>query len=892
MEDNRSPNGVPPQKALPKYDLPESEHLGEKPVAEMGASPVPEPPPPARGGRGENTRTKSISGKPRRKTTKSAKSNREKLDQKEAGAAELPAGKHLEQPAESVYTKAPDIQRENLDHKETGATELPDGKRHEKAPEPVDTVAPERPGAKEAGREQLIPLVVPSVASKRKQQLLKKKRNSVSRLLPGRIFSEFVDKAQTTVGSNEKVKNESKKAADVPQQQKVLNNKALQDLLPRNQAPSSTLPANANACTRLQCIAGVLFFVVVAVMGVMVFLPSMRSPRTCDTMVCRYYARLLEDTLSNAVPPCIDFHAHVCAGWERSHGISVVDNVYERFIARVAEQVSTTTTPPVGQTAVQKAASLFQSCRSIYTGRRSELELVKKRLLDFGIFWPEMTNKSSVLRIIFSMGAAWNWGSFIHLSTWQPGRLRITPTLYFNRTLQRRQAMLSQMKRGNSYRKYFDKMVEAFGRAEGQVPSYKELTDLESVVLPVITEPYNAVPWRTLENVGLDELKALAIGSIPNDTWDEELRRHFNATPDGDYVFTISNVEFLKTFFGLVMSEGEPKMAYYLGWAIVQPASLLSNAELVNYFYQTEVDTITGHLRFCVYICHVYMGLPFYAGYMRTLVSPLIMQDVSALIIAVRKSLRARLEGATPAWSNLDAVIPVFDGHDQAEASAALSLFTDATEGHLNKLYERFPDMTPSTITNVELITIARRLTEANTEMARFHDTESSRFYYLKDHGMRLLPPAFELPVYHPQAPISIKYGTLGGQITEAVSRLLYKTAPSFDNLTASEPSCIANHADSARESDTLKITLSITSLSVLYDLFVEMSKNAARFPIGFYSVLTEGQLFFIMWCYMHCGSPNAKAKCNDPLKVLSRFHRAFGCKSGNPMYPRPECSL
>lgn len=35
------------------------------------------------------------------------KSNREKLDQKEAGAAELPAGKHLEQPAESVYTKAP-----------------------------------------------------------------------------------------------------------------------------------------------------------------------------------------------------------------------------------------------------------------------------------------------------------------------------------------------------------------------------------------------------------------------------------------------------------------------------------------------------------------------------------------------------------------------------------------------------------------------------------------------------------------------------------------------------------------------------------------------------------------------------------------------------------------
>ncbi|KAH7946306.1 hypothetical protein HPB49_023054 [Dermacentor silvarum] len=681
MEDKRSPIDDPPQKVSSQYDLPAPEQLGGKPEADMGAS----------------------------------KSNREKLDQKGAGAADVSVGKHLEQP---VDIKAPrkiqnhnakdimilyadkavsaqqassklllmqEIQRQKLGHKETGATEIPDGKRYENALEPVDTMAQERRRAEEADRAQSIPLVVPSAVPKLKQ-LLKKRRKS------------------------------------------ALDNKALQELLRGNphQAPSSTLPTNEIPCTRVHYVACVLFFVVVMVMGVVVLLPSMRSPRACDTTVCRYYAKLLEDTLSNTVSPCIDFHAHVCAGWERSHGISVMDNVYERFIERVAEKVSTTTTPSEGQTAVQKAALLFQSCRNIYTGRRSELELVKERLLDFGIFWPEMTNKSSVLRIMFSIGAAWNWGSFIHISTWHPGRLTITPTLYFNHTLQRRHAMLSQMKRGNSYQKYFDKMVEAFGRAEGQVLSYKELTDLESVVLPVITEQYNAVPWSTLENVGLDELKALAMGSIPNDTWDEELSIHFNATPNGDYVFTIANVEFLKAFFGLVMSEGEPKMAYYMGWATVQPASLLSNAELVNYFYQTEADAITGHSRFCVYLCHVYMGLPFYASYMRTLVTPLIIQDVSALIRAVSKSLRARLEEATPAWSNLDAVLPVFDGNDQAEVSSALNLFTEATDGHLNKLYERFPDMTPSTITNLELITIARRLTVANTEMARFHDSEGS----------------------------------------------------------------------------------------------------------------------------------------------------------------------
>ncbi|KAL1422700.1 hypothetical protein MTO96_003783 [Rhipicephalus appendiculatus] len=159
----------------------------------------------------------------------------------------------------------------------------------------------------------------------------------------------------------------------------------------------------------------------------MIYLPLMWSRGVCDTPVCRHYSMLLDDTISNEVPPCIDFHAHVCAGWERSHSISVIDNVYEHFIDRVAEQVSTTTSPEMGQTAVEKAAALFRSCRSIYTGRRSDLELIRKRLLDFGIFWPEMTNKSSILRILFSMAAAWNWGSFIHISTWKPGRLTVAP---------------------------------------------------------------------------------------------------------------------------------------------------------------------------------------------------------------------------------------------------------------------------------------------------------------------------------------------------------------------------------------------------------------------------------------------------------------------------------
>ncbi|KAL1422701.1 hypothetical protein MTO96_003784 [Rhipicephalus appendiculatus] len=358
----------------------------------------------------------------------------------------------------------------------------------------------------------------------------------------------------------------------------------------------------------------------------------------------------------------------------------------------------------------------------------------------------------------------------------------------------------------------------------------------------------------------------------------------------GDYVITITNADFLKAFFQLVKSEGEPKMAYYIGWAMVQPASLLSNAELVNYFYLTEAEAITGHSQFCIYLCHIYIGLPFYAGYMRTLFTPLINEDISALLNTVRASLKARLEEVAPGWNNLDAVLSAFNGNNRG-VLAPLSLFVEAEQDHLDKLYGHFPDMTSSTIVNIELITRARRLTEASTEMARFHDNEGSRLYYFEGSGLRLLPSAFEFPVYHPQAPLSIKCSTLGGQITDALIQLLYEAAPSFGNFTGYKQSCAVNQ-NGAAEPDALLFILRVTSMSMLYDLFVQMSEGAGRLPLYVHNVVADGQLFFIMWCYMHCGSPNAQAKCNAPLRVLGRFHRAFSCAGGTPMYPRPECSL
>ncbi|KAL3202842.1 hypothetical protein MRX96_001209 [Rhipicephalus microplus] len=353
---------------------------------------------------------------------------------------------------------------EKLDQKETNGSDVPATKLPEQTGEPVDAKATNRALEKLDSQEAV---TADGFSVKLPGQPADSTPNKAQ------IFTEFLEKLHST---------------------RVVSGASRQHEFP---------------CTR-RCWA-VAVILVIVVTGVVIFLPLMWSRDVCETPVCRHYAMLLDDTISSTLPPCIDFHAHVCAGWERSHRISVIDNVYEHFIDRVAEKVSTTTSPQKGQTAVQKAAALFRSCRSIYTGRRSELELVKMRLLDFGVFWPEMTNKSSILRILFSMAAAWNWGSFIHISLWQPGRLTVAPALYFNQTLKRRQVML---KDGNSYQKYFNKMVAAFGRDEGQVPSYEELIELESTVLRAVTKPYNAVPWNKMKNAGLGGNDGVSDGKL------------------------------------------------------------------------------------------------------------------------------------------------------------------------------------------------------------------------------------------------------------------------------------------------------------------------------------------------------------------------------------------
>ncbi|XP_077484754.1 neprilysin-1-like [Amblyomma americanum] len=825
-------------------------------------------------------RSRSVGDKKSRKKTE--KTNESKPGQKEVGAAKSPEAGHPKKPAKQLGSKSPESDKPKPGQKEADAAEIPETQHPEQPAQQLGNKSPEAAGAEEVANKKSSK---PPATSNDANALLMKKRGS--------IFTDFMGKL--SMPGMAEAKEKKKKSEVSARSRRQLDSRGLHELLASNLSTSATpaRPLTSYSASGRRNLAqhGTAVLATTAVVVLLLFtvivVPMMFATAICETAVCRYYADMLRDSLNDAVSPCDDFHAHVCSRWEGSKTVAVREHVYRQFVQRVSEMATTTAVPPERQTAVQKAALFFQSCRNVYRGQRSELELIRKRLLDFGVFWPEMRNESRLVRTLVSASAAWNWGSVIQLYTWKPGRFTLSPTLIFGLTLLRREAMLSPTGGQSSYKQYFDKMVDAFRRNDGKAISYAELIELESKIIPLLAKPYVAASSTTRVNARLDELEALSLGIVPKVVWKEELQNYFNITVDP--IIDIENVEFIKEFFRTVKNVGEEKMMYYVGWTLVQATSLLTNAELVRYFFQTEALADYGHQEICFAIGRIYMGVPMFARYVRTSVTPAVLRDASSLLRILHHSLRQRIENASVDWSKLVSVAPFLNESE----SIILNLVSNSDDKHLDKLYERFPDMTASIITNLELATQGRRATEENTEAPNFYHFDTS--YSMGGRSFSLLPMAFEPPAYHEHAPIAVKFGALGGEMADGFARVLSAALPAADAETRykleSKASCELG-GNGTGPSEALSLGLRAMSMNTLYEEFVLHKGSPYSLPVGDRKTITGAKLFFILWCYVQCGAPNAKSQCKDLLRVLSHFHRVFGCSPGSGMFPGHVCNM
>lgn len=200
--------------------------------------------------------------------------------------------------------------------------------------------------------------------------------------------------------------------------------------------------------------------------------------------------------------------------------------------------------------------------------------------------------------------------------------------------------------------------------------------------------------------------------------------------------------------------------------------------------------------------------------------------------------------------------------------------------------------MSDNVLDNIVGATAARRRSRVNTRMERFSANQSHRVLYLEDGQFQFLPSAFEVPLFHADAPSAANYGALGSEITNAFSALLYWELRNSDNETlaafAEKATCLSD-AVSPTDSSGSQVLQRAASVRVLHKAFRHASSRAASQPrLEDLQHLSDVQLLFVMWCYSQCSRHGAQHLCNEPVARFRAFAEAFSCSAGS----RRECAF
>ncbi|KAK8780815.1 hypothetical protein V5799_017845 [Amblyomma americanum] len=528
-----------------------------------------------------------------------------------------------------------------------------------------------------------------------------------------------------------------------------------------------------------------------------------------------------------------------------------------------------TAVPSSGQSTSQKGAMFYKSCYGVYKSKQDHLEELKSSLLSADVLWPEANSNASLLRMLFSLMVEWNWASPIHFILYRPGNLEVKPTALYAAMLEKRKPL-----------------------------SYAELSAIESRVISTLLVPMRLANWRSMTNASLDDVMALLQDALPRDLWEEELSTLCNKTGEcGSVQFTIFNVDFFSAFFSLVKSEGEHRMTYYVGWCVVLAASQMANHDLLRYSYQSDKEVQTGHVTFCYALSRHYMGLAFYADYINREIVSSAMRGAASMIRNIRDVFRAKIKNPKTRALFLD--IPLLNG--ESDPLDVLQLEKEFEEKSLAETYKHFPDMVDYAMENIARATAAARQTEVDIRMKGYTSGGFPRVFLLKPGGFELLPIAFEVPLYNDQALLCTNYGSLGSYVATAFTELLFEALIKEDSDTLMEfenkSSCFYESLQAAGnetllDANNLELVKRAVAVRMLYSSFWPINRRKTPMRLSGHPLITEKQLLFIFWCISQCGTPNARDKCNIPLKAFRIFGVTFGCLQGSQMYTGRECPV
>ncbi|XP_075550183.1 uncharacterized protein LOC142583579 [Dermacentor variabilis] len=614
--------------------------------------------------------------------------------------------------------------------------------------------------------------------------------------------------------------------------------------------------------------------------------------RRCATTACDRHRALLAECLNASVPPCRDFYGHVCSRWDAAKDGPLAATVQQQFMTKVATRALHLSVPPKGQTVVEKAAGLYQSCARVYIHNASHATEARDLLLTFGVHWPRLSNASRLLPIFLSMSAGWSWASVLEFVATRRGHMTVRPSSFYASLLRQRQLMLESEAKQSPYKQYYDAMVAAFQQDAAETPSYDELTELEKKIVPNLTAALSIPYSNPLENITSATVASLSFEVVTASEWEKLLGAAFNTSELGPFTFTIEYYEFFEHFFRLVTSQSESAMAYYVGWAVAQALSLLASRQLTALYFMGDAWAGRGHMLFCADVAHRYVGVALVVEHLRHEVTEDVLTDVLSVESAVQATFRERLSGST--WAS---VVPKNELEDEwLEQSLEMVKVNEADT--LGDMDQHFPDMGENVFENIRLATEHRRSVKGNTSAVHLVDTVNGRISTYDRGRFMLLPVALEMPFYGVDTIAAAKYAILGNEVAYALSSVILDNVRTYDSrlqLTFTHKlACFFNRQVllSHIAPHQMQLIKGVTSVRTVLRALVNSSGNGRPTRLHGYEALTDAQMLLIFWCIVHCGSRDGRRMCNGPLAVVQEFAEAFHCEHGAAMRSGRNCAV